>query len=128
MEDLLQKALEMNVPGPDHKNCCQTVFALLAEQIAFDPETAFRLGTCLGGGFMCGETCGALAGSLLYLGLKYGNSPETKAKGRDFVSRFRQEFGSVVCRELRDPETGRKNCAALVVQTIKMMLQAENDF
>lgn len=52
-----------------------------------------------------GETCGALSGALMVLGLQYaGIRPEYKeqiyAITRDFLAQFQQRNGTTLCREL----------------------------
>ena len=78
--DPKEKAAMLNQDPKDHKNCCQSVLGALADSVGLDEETAVNIGTCLGGGCMYGGLCGAIAGALMYTGLKYGSSPETKSK------------------------------------------------
>ena len=55
-----------------------------------------------------GETCGAVTGALMAIGLKYGKvkaeddeaREQTYELARDFVTRFADRCGSTVCREL----------------------------
>ena len=57
---------------------------------------------------MMGETCGAVTGAFIILGLKFGASDtedkESKAKTSELVKSFATEFktrnGSVICRDL----------------------------
>ena len=66
------------------------------------------MATQFGGGARKGEMCGAVSGALMVLGLKYGHchSENDEEKGRayqiseDFMNRFIQKNGTVVCREL----------------------------
>lgn len=127
MKEILERVQSLNAKGPGHKNCCQSVLMGLSEPMGLDQELAARVGTCFGGGMMNAEVCGALSGAMMYLGLKYGNSPETKQQGREFINRFRKEFGSIVCREILDPATGRKDCAGLVLRTVELMLEYEKE-
>ncbi len=89
-------------------NCSQAVFATFAEELGMDKETALRIGTPFGSGARRGEICGAVSGALMVLGLKYGHchseNAEEKARAYqvadDFLNRFSEAKGSVVCREL----------------------------
>ena len=89
-------------------NCSQGVFTAFAVENDIDEKLALKLGTCLGGGGRKGEMCGAVSGALMALGLLYGHSEENdsaaKAKAYamtvEFMDRFSQRNGSVVCREL----------------------------
>jgi C_GCAxxG_C_C family probable redox protein len=66
-----------------------------------------------------GETCGAVTGALMVIGLKYGKAKAADEGARDktyelvreFVTRFQSRHGSIVCRELlgydlSNPEEG----------------------
>ena len=55
-----------------------------------------------------GETCGAVTGALMAIGLKYGKTKAEDDGARDktyelvgeFVTRFKDRHGSIVCKEL----------------------------
>lgn len=89
-------------------NCSQSVFAAFATEMGLDEETALKVATQFGGGARKGEMCGAVAGALMVLGLKYGHchAEDNAEKGRaygiaeDFMNRFIAAQGTVVCREL----------------------------
>jgi C_GCAxxG_C_C family probable redox protein len=87
-------------------NCAQSVFSAFSEDAGVSNELALKLTAPLGGGMArAGETCGALSGALLALGLRYGTDrPEGKEQmyrlAREFVEQFRSQHGSLVCREL----------------------------
>lgn len=89
-------------------NCTQAIFTTFATESGIDEELALKIATQFGGGARKGELCGAVSGALLVLGLKYGHchSENTKEKsnaykiGEDFMNRFTDKQGTVVCREL----------------------------
>ena len=89
-------------------NCSQAVFTTFATEMGLDEELALKIATQFGGGARKGEMCGAVSGALMVLGLKYGHchSENEEEKGRayriseDFMNRFIQKNGTVVCREL----------------------------
>lgn len=89
-------------------NCSQAVVGSYCEELGVDCETAFKMATGFGGGMRMGETCGAVTGAFMVLGLKYGNAAaedkEAKAlayeKVMEFADRFKGRNGSVVCKEL----------------------------
>lgn len=98
-------------------NCAQVVLGAFSEQYGMKREDAYRMATGFGGGIRSGDTCGAVIGAVLVIGLKYGNYTQeegnTKSlcyqKTAEFTSLFRQRKGSIVCRELlncniADPE------------------------
>ncbi|MCW0483854.1 C-GCAxxG-C-C family protein [Gaoshiqia sediminis] len=88
-------------------NCSQSVFSTFAEDFHIDRTTALKLASGFGGGMACAETCGAVTGAYLVIGMKHGHAvpdPEakaaTKAHIRGFNSRFAEIHGSLLCREL----------------------------
>ena len=89
-------------------NCSQAVFTTFATDYGMSEEMALKVATQFGGGARKGEMCGAVAGALMVLGLKYGhfhmNAPEEKGsayqKAEYFMNRFIEINGTVVCREL----------------------------
>lgn len=89
-------------------NFSQAVFTTFATEMGLDEELALKIATQFGGGARKGEMCGAVSGALMVLGLKYGHChlENEEEKGRayriseDFMNRFIQKNGTVVCREL----------------------------
>lgn len=89
-------------------NCSQAVLGSYSEQLGLDCEKAFKVATGFGGGMRMGDTCGAVTGAFMVLGLKYGNSTaedkEAKAKTytkvEEYTKRFKARNDSVMCREL----------------------------
>lgn len=90
-------------------NCAQAVFGAFAEECGFTQEEAFRIASGFGGGMARQrEVCGAVSGMILVLNCKYGNTDMGDKAAKDahyarvqaLCDRFRQETGSIVCREL----------------------------
>jgi C_GCAxxG_C_C family probable redox protein len=78
-------------------------------------EHAVRAACAFGGGVAgTAQTCGALNGALMVLGLAHatpepGNGParqETYAATRKLLDRFRERYGSFICRELLGVDIG----------------------
>lgn len=96
----------------DGYNCCQSVvlaFCDLFEQGGVDRSTLARMASPLGGGMgRLREVCGAVSAMFLTLGLMegyddpsvYDGKMELYAKVQDLAERFRDENGSIICREL----------------------------
>lgn len=89
--------------------CSQAVFSTYAPLLGLDRETALRISNGFGGGMArMGETCGALTGAFMLMGLKYGadqpgqetHKEKTYEMIRNLVSQFEKEFGTIRCREL----------------------------
>lgn len=88
-------------------NCAQTVFSLFSDELGLDETTSLKIASGFGGGMACAETCGAVTGSYMVIGLKHGHStpnPEAKAKTKMLIQRFNEKFkekhGSLICKEL----------------------------
>ncbi|MFC1737119.1 C-GCAxxG-C-C family protein [Candidatus Hydrogenedentota bacterium] len=89
-------------------NCSQAVLAAFGERFGLEREMALRVASGFGGGMRRGETCGAVTGALMVLGLRiYDLSKGAKSakKGpysavEDFARRFIERNGSVSCKEL----------------------------
>lgn len=89
-------------------NCSQAVLAAFSENLNLDQEMALKIATGFGGGARNGELCGAVSGALMVLGLKNGHSVKGDTLGKqnaykeakEFTDRFREQQGSIVCKEL----------------------------
>ena len=90
-------------------SCSQAVFSAYAPEFGIDMETALKIAGAFGGciAHMC-ETCGAVTGAFMVIGLKYGKTraedepakEKTYQVVREFVEKFKSRNGSIVCREL----------------------------
>ena len=88
-------------------NCAQTVFSLFASDIGIDEKIALKIASGFGGGMACAETCGAVTGAYMVIGMKHGHStsnPDEKAKTKSLIQKFNSEFkkvhGSLICKYL----------------------------
>lgn len=99
-------AVEMFLQG---YNCAQSVFATYADLFDMDRETALKVSCSMGGGMgRMREVCGTVSAMSMLAGLKTGNvDPENQqAKTENYelvrlmADRFKEENGSIVCREL----------------------------
>lgn len=100
------KAVELFKEG---YNCSQSVFTAFAHRFGIDEETALRISAGLGGGIgRMREVCGAVSGAAMVIGsiasATEGKDDENKQKNyelvREFAERFKDENGSIICREL----------------------------
>ncbi len=90
-------------------SCAQAIVSTFGIHYGLDLEHALRVAGAFGGGMArMGETCGAVTGALMVIGLIYGKTlPEDEAAKektyhltRLFIDRFRARSGSILCREL----------------------------
>lgn len=90
-------------------NCSQSVLIPFLKEFNIPEETGYRIASVFGAGMgRMQETCGAVTGAFMVLGLKYGFTRPDDQQGRDtvlkktreFTAHFKQEFGTILCREL----------------------------
>lgn len=90
-------------------NCAQSSFYPFAKSMGMSAEHALKLTTAFGAGMIYrGDTCGAITGAMMAIGLKYGreNVNDTDAKEltyflvKELHDRFTKEFGSIQCKQL----------------------------
>jgi C_GCAxxG_C_C family probable redox protein len=90
-------------------NCAQALFSTYCRENGLDKETALKIATSFGGGMAhTGETCGAVTGALMVIGLKYGKikADDNTAKDRtyklvqEFAEKFKEVNGSLNCTDL----------------------------
>lgn len=83
-------------------NCAQSVFCAFADEFGMDEETAKKVSCGLGGGVgRLREVCGAVTGATLVLGMRHGPDKDVVyPKVQAFCAKFKEECGSIVCREL----------------------------
>lgn len=96
-------------------NCAQSVLAAYADQFGLDREMALKVAGAFGGGMgRMGETCGAVTGALMVIGLRHGQATaedkqakETSyAMAREFADRFKDRHGCLDCRDLLGCDIG----------------------
>lgn len=91
--------------------CSQAVFSTFATGLGLDRETATKIATPFGGGMArMGETCGAVTGALMAIGLKHGNITDWRTEDKqkekayklamEFVEKFKSINGTIRCKEL----------------------------
>lgn len=101
-----QKAKDLFLNG---YNCAQAVYCAFCEDFGMDKAVALNAAACFGGGLgRQREVCGAVSGMCMALALKYApsNPADQEAKAefyariQEVCRRFKQENGSIICREL----------------------------
>jgi C_GCAxxG_C_C family probable redox protein len=106
-------------------SCSQAVFAAFAPELGVDETIALKIAQPFGGGIAGRqEICGAVAGALMVIGLKYGKSEvgDSIAKEKTyyltekFLREFQRKNDSTVCRELLDID---ENLTELEQQNLK---------
>lgn len=109
-------------------NCCQAVFLAFSDECGLDRKTMALLASGLGGGVSkMREVCGAVSGMILATGCLYGYSEakdsegkiETYALGNKLASAFKEEFDTIICRDLLGGEDGKNTDPKPAVRTAK---------
>jgi len=102
-----------------YHGCSQCVLKALQEHLQLGDGEAFKAASAFAGGVArMGETCGALSGGIMAVGLAYGREKleETKlspqyAKAMELAvnlyQRFEKELGSAKCRDIQTSLFGR---------------------
>lgn len=101
-------------------NCTQSVTLAYSDLLGFDEQTLLRLSGGFGGGMgRMREVCGTFSGVVMVLSMLYGYSEPRDIEGkkalyekiRDLADRFRQDNGSIICRELLGLDKMEKSAA-----------------
>ncbi len=89
--------------------CSQAVLAAFAPELGLERDQALLVSTAFGGGMARrGQTCGAVIGAMMVIGMKRGSTDPADEEARertyeatdDFVKRFEERVGSIECKEL----------------------------
>ena len=127
----------------DGYNCSQAVAVAFCDVTGLDESFAAKMASSFGGGMgRMREVCGAVSGMLMVLGVLYGyDDPDDNAGKKTLYSdvqalagRFREEVGSIICREiLKNPASDpnptprtaefykKRPCARMVVTAARLL-------
>ncbi|MFX0023106.1 MAG: C-GCAxxG-C-C family protein [Candidatus Hermodarchaeota archaeon] len=93
----------------DDLNCAQSVLSTFSTQYGLNLDTALKLASGFGGGMgRLGNTCGAVTGAFMVIGLKNGmgidKNTDAKEKTYQLIRKFSEKFkdmhGSLMCKQL----------------------------
>ena len=94
-------------------NCAQAVALAYSDVLGMNEADIAKAMSAFGGGFgRMGEVCGALSGATMVLGMAKGYSDPKTVEGKAWLyeqerliaGKFREENGSILCRELLDEQ------------------------
>ena len=124
-------------------NCAQAVAVAFCDVTGLEPKQAARMAAPFGGGMgRMREVCGAVSGMLMVLGTLYGyDTPDSDQVKKEhyalvqaLAGKFREENGSIVCREiLKNPPSdpnpsprtaeyyAQRPCARMVYTAAKIL-------
>ena len=134
------KAAELFMQG---YNCSQAVVVAFCDVTGLETDFAAKMASSFGGGMgRMREVCGAVSGMLMVLGLLYGyetpgddvSKKELYTHIQALAGKFRDEVGSIVCREiLKNPASDpnptprteefykKRPCARMVMTAGKLL-------
>ncbi len=111
-------------------NCCQAVVCAYAEDFGVDKNQAFKMAEAFGRGFGGRqETCGAVAGMGIVLGLASSGGVEAKGKTKistynltnELVERFIAKNGTHICAKLLNENGIHRSCTDLIADCIEIL-------
>lgn len=124
-------------------SCSQAVLAAYSERYGLEENLALALGAGFGSGMgNLGETCGAVTGAFMVVGLHCGGNASGKKKSGQMIRDFAEQFkgrnnGTMLCRELlgcdpgtregqreaRDLKLYKKRCPKFVRDAVEILNQ-----
>lgn len=129
--------------------CAQIVAGEFTEETGLDRETLYRMAAAFDGGMMRGETCGAVVGAYMVIGLIAGHSgpDQMEQKGKLLTLEFRfnelflEKRKSFVCKELIDADISTpegmdriinggimmNECPCIIMDVVSSLKQAIED-
>ena len=90
-------------------HCSQCVIGYGADKLGLDKDLMLQVSGGLGGGCFHGDVCGAVSGAIMAISAKYGyqtpegakaNNAKMVEKLQEFETKFKERYGTIVCREL----------------------------
>lgn len=96
-------------------NCAQSILAAFGVDLGIERDTALRLASPFGAGIArTGETCGAVTGSVMVIGLKFGaanswnkmQKAKVQKRAQQFIERFKKRHSDIRCCELLGLDLG----------------------
>jgi len=104
-----------------YEGCARCVLAAINEHLRLTPAEGFneciKASTALSAGVArMGETCGALIGGIMALGLEFGSDDmslfdryaDTMQISRELFLKFKDQYGTVKCAEIQEKLLGRR--------------------
>ena len=88
--------------------CSQAVLVVYGESLGLSKKMAMQIAAGFAGGMRLGETCGAVTGAFMVIGLRYASEACDTVAGRaniyarviEFANKFQKLNGSITCRTL----------------------------
>ena len=113
-----EKAAQLFLQG---YNCAQAVAVAFSDLTGLSPQLSAKMASSFGGGMgRMREVCGAVSGMLMVTSLLYGYDRPEDEQGKKalyklvqtLAGKFREQNGSIICRELLDNPPSDPNPSA----------------
>lgn len=82
------------------RSCGQCTLGEYAGELGYDVDETDRMVACFAGGMLMGQTCGAVTGALMAIGLAFEDTAVAHEKAAEFTGKFAARNGSCVCEKL----------------------------
>ena len=123
-QEIVEKAVEKKHNG---YNCAQAVACSFCKEASMDEDTLKKITQGFGAGLgtMAG-TCGAISGAAVVAGLINQDKAGTSQTVRSVMNQFKQQNGTVICKDLKGVETGKviRSCDDCVRDAVKFLEDA----
>lgn len=92
-------------------NCAQSVLSVFAEELGIGDDQCKKIASPFGAGIaFMQESCGAVTGALMAIGLKYGQGANGKLFDKEtaydlsryFIDEFKKSHSTIKCKDLLD--------------------------
>lgn len=141
MREIEEKAIHSFYNG---MNCAQAVFTAFADHLQFDQDMALSVSSGFGGGMgKLQETCGAVTGSFMVLGMynskKHEENIDARNASNEMIQKYTADFkklnGSLDCKTLlncdftteegekqfKDQDMKKNICSKCIVDSIRLI-------
>jgi C_GCAxxG_C_C family probable redox protein len=121
-ESLVSKARKLGFAYErDYRGCAQCTIAAVQDVLGVKNDAVFKAasGLAAGGGLLCVGFCGGYTGGVMMMSSLFGRRRDKFDDDRDeryasfhmanaLHDRFKEKYGSVICREIHDALFGRR--------------------
>lgn len=124
MSKYIDMAKELRMDSQVHYNCAQSVIIPFAKELGYDEKHVYDMGRALGAGLRAGETCGAIVGGLMVLGIYEQDDPGTVS---EYYKRMKENHeGMTRCSDLlkankEKGEDKKTHCDNMVYESINIV-------
>ena len=128
MKERIQRAYDNHKRG---YNCAQSVVCAYSDLLGVDEEILFRMSEGFGLGMGRMDTCGAVTGMLMAVGLLKStgdlknckSKPETMKVVKEMPEAFLEKNGSIMCREIKGVDTKKvlRSCDGCIEDAVRML-------